>query len=85
MKCDDNGQSNKVIVKFSKRKNKVRVMTNEKSLKMLASMVQVSTKTLHYLLFLVFTITTSICGLNVKPYGQVNQYPHSEYRTAQYE
>ena len=33
LKSDDNGQSNKVIVKFSKRKDMVRVMNKKKSLK----------------------------------------------------
>ena len=33
LKSDDNGRSNKVIVKFSKRKDMVRVMNKKKSLK----------------------------------------------------
>ena len=33
LKSNDNGQSNKVIVKFSKRKVMVRVMNTKKSLK----------------------------------------------------
>ena len=33
LKSDDNGRSNKVIVKFSKRKDVVRVMNKKKSLK----------------------------------------------------
>ena len=35
LKFDDNGGSNKVIVKFSKRKGMVRAMNKKKSLKML--------------------------------------------------
>ena len=33
LKCDDNHQSNKVIVKFSKHKDMVRVMNKKKSFK----------------------------------------------------
>ena len=62
LKSDDNGRSNKVIVKSSKRKDMVRVMKKKKSLKNVN--LQVSP--------LVFAVTRSICGINVKHYGQVN-------------
>ena len=62
LKSDDNGWSNKAIVKFSKRKDMVRVMNKKKSLKNVN--LQVSP--------LVFAVTKSICCLNVKHYGQVN-------------
>ena len=72
LKPDDSGRSNKVTWKFSKSKDIVRVMNKKKSLKMLTKMVQVSSQALHYLLILVFAVTRSICGLNVKHNGQVN-------------
>ena len=46
LKTDDNGRSNKVIVKFSKRKDMVRVMNKKRPWKMLTckGMVQVMNK-----------------------------------------
>ena len=72
LKSDDNGGSNKVIVKFSKRKGMVRTMNKKKSLKMLTQMLQVFPQAFYYSLILVFAGTTSSCGLNVKHYGRVN-------------
>ena len=72
LKSDDNDRSNKVIVKFSKGKDMVRVMNKKKSLKNDNSDGTGLPQALHYLLILVFAVTASICGLNVKRYGLVN-------------
>ena len=72
LKSDDNGRSSKVIVKFSKRKDMVRVMNKKESLKNANLDGTGLPQALHYILILVFAVTTSIYGLNVKHYGQVN-------------
>ena len=64
--------SNKVIVKFSKHKDMVRVVNKNKSLKNANLDGTGVPQALHYLLILVFAVTTGVCGLNVKHYGQVN-------------
>ena len=72
LKSDDNGRSNKVIVKFSKRKDIVRVMNKKKSLKN-ANLDGTGLPPRTLLFFnLVFAVITSTCGLNVKHYGLVN-------------
>ena len=72
LKSDDNGRSNKVIVKFSKRKDIVRVINKKKSLKN-ANLDGTGLPPRTSLFFnLVFAVITSTCGLNVKHYGLVN-------------
>ena len=72
LKSDDNGRSNEVTVKFSKRKDMFRVMNKKKSLQNANSDGAGLSQALHYLLILVFAVITSICGLNVKNYSLIN-------------
>ena len=72
LKSDDNGRSNKVIFKFSKRKDMVRVINKKKSLKNANLDGTGLPQALHYSLILVFVVIISTCGLNIKHYGLVN-------------
>ena len=70
LKSDDNGRGNKVIVKFSKRKDMAREMNKKKSLK--NAILDGTCLALHYSLIVVFAVATSISELNVKHHGPVN-------------
>ena len=70
LKSDDNGRGNKVIVKFSKRKDMAREMNKKKSLK--NAILDGTGLALHYSLIVVFAVAMSISELNVKHHGPVN-------------
>ena len=51
LKSDDNGRSNKVIVKLSKQKDMVRVINKKKSLKMLTYLVPSPSPPKHFIIY----------------------------------